>query len=323
MIRGLVLGKFLPPHQGHLHLIEQARKNCDLLTVVVGTLQREPIEGNLRFFWMQQLCDGCRVVHLTDENPQYPNEHPDFWSIWRLSLKKMHPEPVDILFSSEDYGDRLAQELDAKHHSIDPDRKTVPISGTEIRRRPISHYSFIPLPVRPYFNKKIVITGAESTGKTTTARHLANRFHTQWAHEYAREYLDHMGRFVEKDDIPSIAQGQMALEDRVQQMANRIYFCDTDLMATRIYSEHYFAECPSFIPDELSRRLGDFYIFLDTDIPWVSDPQRDAGHLRTEFRQRFIDELKRYDVEYAIIGGSFTERLNESVNTVNGFLQRF
>ncbi|MCB1137545.1 MAG: AAA family ATPase [Leptospiraceae bacterium] len=323
MIRGLVLGKFLPPHTGHLHLIREARQKCDLLTVVVGTLKSEPIEGQLRFRWMKELCQGCRVVHLTDENPQYPEEHPEFWNIWKSSLRRMHPEPVDLLFSSELYGDRLASELGAEHRCIDLQRQAVPISGTEIRHRPLRNYRFIPEIVRPYFHKKIVITGAESTGKTTTARHLANRLNTVWAHEYAREYLDCMGRYVEEQDIAKIARGQIALEDRMRNAANRAYICDTDLMATIIYSQHYFGGCPDFVATELQKRVGDFYVFMDVDIPWVDDPQRDAPHLRREFRARFLDILHEHRASYAIAGGAFRHRLQNAYEIVTDYLKQF
>ena len=322
MIRGLVLGKFLPPHHGHLHLITEAKKRCDELTVVVGTLKGEPISGELRFRWMQQLCE-CNVVHLTDENPQYPEDHPDFWQIWKASLQRMHPEPVDIVFTSENYGNRLAQELGATHICIDLERKRVPASGTLIRERPLTYYRFVPEPVRSYFNKKVVITGAESTGKTVTARHLANRFHTVWAHEYAREYLDRMGRFVEEDDIESIGRGQIELEDQMRSQANRVFFCDTDLMATVIYSNHYFGKCPSFIPEALSGRIGDFYLFTDIDIPWVEDPQRDAPHMRNEFRERFLNELHKHGARYEIIQGNFGQRLHRAFECVENYLSQY
>ena len=39
---GLILGKFLPPHNGHLHLCRAAQRMCDELVVVVGSLQSEP-----------------------------------------------------------------------------------------------------------------------------------------------------------------------------------------------------------------------------------------------------------------------------------------
>lgn len=106
--RGLVLGKFMPPHLGHVYLVDFARAYASDITVVVGTLAREPIPGALRFEWMRELAPSANVVHLTDENPQEPHEHPRFWDIWRESLLRVAPKP-DYVFASEMYGARLAR----------------------------------------------------------------------------------------------------------------------------------------------------------------------------------------------------------------------
>ena len=79
----------MPPHLGHLYLVDFARRYCEDLTVVVGSLAREPIAGELRVAWMRELFPQVRVVHLTDENPQLPHEHPDFWAIWKASLERI------------------------------------------------------------------------------------------------------------------------------------------------------------------------------------------------------------------------------------------
>jgi HTH-type transcriptional regulator, transcriptional repressor of NAD biosynthesis genes len=52
---GFILGKFLPPHNGHKYLIDFARNYADELVVQVGTLKREPISGELRFQWMKEM----------------------------------------------------------------------------------------------------------------------------------------------------------------------------------------------------------------------------------------------------------------------------
>ena len=102
MTRGLVLGKFLPPHAGHVYLIETARRQCDDLSIVVGTLAREPIAGALRALWMRALFPDLRVLHLTDDNPQEPSEHPRFWEIWREGGEDRHLKIVGsrILFNA-------------------------------------------------------------------------------------------------------------------------------------------------------------------------------------------------------------------------------
>ncbi len=111
---GLIFGKFLPPHRGHVFLVEHALSRVERLTVAVCTLAREPIPGEVRFRWMQELAPAARVVHVTDENPQYPHEHERFWEIWRDTLLRAAGRP-DVLFTSEAYGDEMARWLGARH----------------------------------------------------------------------------------------------------------------------------------------------------------------------------------------------------------------
>ena len=55
----------------------------------------------------------------------------------------------------------------------------------------------------------ITIVGPESSGKTTLARQLAADLGCPWVPEYAREYLDGLGRTYEEDDLQIIARGQL------------------------------------------------------------------------------------------------------------------
>ena len=83
---GFTLGKFMPPHKGHLQLIEEAEKYVEQLFILVGTLEREPIPGDIRFQWMKELNPKHTVIHISEDLPGYPHEHPDFWKIWVVSV---------------------------------------------------------------------------------------------------------------------------------------------------------------------------------------------------------------------------------------------
>ena len=50
---GLAFGKFMPPTNGHLHFLEFARKSCRKLTIIVCSLDDEPIPGEIRYKWMK------------------------------------------------------------------------------------------------------------------------------------------------------------------------------------------------------------------------------------------------------------------------------
>src|SRR5262249_50790304 len=156
--------------------------------------------------WMKELHPDCRVVPVTDENPSEPREHPDFWEIWTASIRRACPEPIDVVFTSESYGDELARRLGARHVEVDRERVAHPVSGTALRRDPYAQWAFLPPPVRAHYVKRVVITGPESTGKTTLAQQLATHFGTRWVPEYGRVYLDVKGAPCEESDIPAIAE---------------------------------------------------------------------------------------------------------------------
>ena len=145
MTTGFLLGKFLPLHRGHMHLIETARSQVDHLTVLVCSLQREPIPGALRHAWVRALYPEVNVQHCTDENPQYPEEHPDFWDIWLASIRRFMPAGPDLVFSSELYGDELARRLGARRF---------PVSGTAVRQQPFAYWDYLPEPVRAYYARR-------------------------------------------------------------------------------------------------------------------------------------------------------------------------
>ena len=318
--RGLVLGKFLPPHNGHVFLIDFARHYVESLTVAVDSLSSQSIPGELRTQWLQRMFPDVRVVHLPGEQPQYPHEHPDFWNIWRTVLLDATDGPVDYLFASEDYGVRLAQELGTTFVPVDIGRNSVPISGTEIRENPLKHWDLIPREVRPYFAKRVCVFGPESTGKSTLTANLAAHFQTVAVPEYARTHIEHRNGQIELQDIPLIARGQMAAEDALAFNANRILFCDTDLLTTSIWSNWLFQSCPGWITEEADRREYDLYLLTDVDVPWVEDQVRYLPEERRSFFEHCRQQLEDRHRKYHVIKGSWKDRLASAIAAVETLL---
>lgn len=327
--RGLIIGKFLPPHRGHLYLVERALLEVETLDVVVCTLEREPIPGERRVEWMRELMapHGERVhVHwLREELPSEPAEHPDFWDLWIAALRRVVPRPVDVVATSEEYGDELARRLGARHLLVDRQRRTLPVSASAIRERPLRHWGFIPPPVRPWFVRRAVLTGSESTGKTELAPRLAGHFATVWATEYAREHLDRKqretGQGLDEGDVEPIAQGQLALEDRQARKANRLLVLDTDLVSTVVYARHYYGRCPDWIERAARDRLAHRYLLLAPDVPWTPDPQRDRGDRREEMHALFRETLTAFGADVVEIGGDWSSRFQQAVTAMEPLLR--
>ena len=108
--RGLIIGRFLPPHRGHILLVERALERVYSLDVLVCTRTREPIPGDVRHGWMRELMapfgERVRVHHLTDELPSTPEEHPRFRELWLDAIRRVVPGPIDVVATSRACGDR-------------------------------------------------------------------------------------------------------------------------------------------------------------------------------------------------------------------------
>ena len=320
MTRGIILGKFYPLHKGHIFLIQSAINHVDELILLIGSLKSETISGDLRFNWLQKTFPNLKIYHITDENPQYPHEHPNFWNIWKSSIRNFVPDKIDFLFTSEDYGDQLASIFNATHICIDKERINVPISATEIRKNPIKYWDFLSDITKPYFVKKIVLYGPESTGKTTLAKQLAEYFNTEWIPEFARIYLENKNSPVEESDIPIIAKGQLELEDKAIQKANRFLFCDTDVLVTKVYSEHYYKNCPTWIQDIAYNRQYELYLLTNNDIPHVADPLRDRADRREEMFSIFEKELILTKKPFIRITGDFNNRFKQAIEAIESII---
>jgi HTH-type transcriptional regulator, transcriptional repressor of NAD biosynthesis genes len=311
--RGLVFGKFLPYHAGHAYLIRSARAAVDELTVLVCTLQREPIDGALRHAWVAASHPDCIVRHVAEEVPQTPDEHPDFWAIW-VDLIRRHAGSVDVVFTSEHYGDALAFHLGARHVCVDRPRATYPVSGSAVRTDPIAQWEFIPPAVRPWYVRRVAIVGAESTGKTTLAARLADAFSTVWVAEFGRGYCEGIDpRTLALADFDAIGRGQLEAEDGAAAQANRMLICDTELHTTCTWSEMIAGTTPPWLAEQARARRYDLVLLLADDVPWVDDGTRVLADRRREHTERLRAALTAAGQPYVELRGPFEGRLREAI----------
>lgn len=168
--------------------------------------------------------------------------------------------------------------------------------------------------------KKVVLTGSESSGKTTLVRALATHYGAPYADEFVREFAARKGAIDFSDHGP-IARGQMASEDAAIARAGAVVFLDTDLVSTVVYCEHYFGRSPEWIVDEARRRAGDLYLLLKPDVPWAADGIRDRGDRRDEMHALFQAGLEALGLHYEEIGGDADARLARAVSAVDALLR--
>lgn len=169
---------------------------------------------------------------------------------------------------------------------------------------------------------KVVLFGPESTGKTTLSRQLAEYYNTQWVPEFARDYLqekwDSEQKICEKKDILPIAIGQINLENKLAQKANKVLVCDTDLLETKVYSEQYYG---GFVEPELNKASleneYDIYFLTYIDTPWTPDDLRDRPEQRKEMFKAFEKALIESNRKYILLKGDKETRFKKATFVIN------
>lgn len=316
MTRGFLLGKFMPPHAGHQLLCETARALVDELTILVCWLPDDPISGPLRLAWMRELFPDCRVVGHDAVVPQEPHEHPDFWPIWRGIVQAAHPEPIDLVFASEDYGRRLAAEVGARFHPVDPGRESAAVSGSAVRGAPWEHWDALPPPVRGYYARTICLHGPESVGKSVMSAQLAAHFATGLVPEYGRIWCEAFGTDTSMDDLLAIARTQDAMAASARRRCNRRLILDTDPLMTAVWAQMMHGRRDAWFDGWDG--YADLYLLLDIDLPWIDDGTRVYGGAGE--RARFFDlcrqELDRRGVRWALVGGEGDARFANALAAI-------
>ena len=167
---------------------------------------------------------------------------------------------------------------------------------------------------------KVVITGAESSGKTTLFESLEKCYKTKGAKEYARDFLFNTNGLYSQNDLVTIANGQISYELTVNKQHSNLVLCDTDLLTIKIWSEYKYGSCDSRILNLLNKNSADLYRLMSPDIPWQEDPLRENPTNRLELLQIYKKELDLLGIPYFLISGSINERLVKSISLIDKLL---
>ncbi len=316
MTRGLVIGKFYPPHKGHSRLIQTALNTCDSVVVLVCDAPWQIISGKLRAEWLQLLFPQAQVMVIPDIGKD------DDSVAWGAYTKEFLGYTPDFVFTgSEAYGDPYAKELNATHIAIPR-----AFSATQVRQNPLTYLDELEVPVRSFFVPRICILGAESTGTTTLSRDLATYYQTHWVPEFGRFYSE--ARMHSTGDWTSreflyIAQMQYNTENYLAGTANRILICDTNPFATTVWHERYMGSQDQTLEDFARTCHYDIHIVTDVHgVAFEQDGTRDGEHIRVSMHERFIEKLTEWQLPFIVVSGNRDTRIQTSVSAIDSIISK-
>lgn len=324
MIKAFVFGKFLPFHKGHEAMIRFAMEHADLLTVLICCSDKENISHHIREKWIRETFheeEKLRIEtfqYLESELPNTSVSSREVSEVWARAFKKLYPGH-SLLVTSEPYGEFVAGYMNIRHLCFDQERKLFPVASTFIRRNASEYWNFLPASVKPYFIRKIIILGTESTGKTTLTEKLSAHFKASKVLEAARDIIADSKKFC-FEDLHHVAEEHAK---KIVQAAGGdcpLVIIDTDVHTTVSYADFVFQKELQVNASVYDQNRADLYLYLKNDVPYIQDGTRLEKKERDLLDLSHRAVLKRYNVPVIEIGGSWEQRLEEAIRIIEDFL---
>jgi len=274
-------------------------------------------------------------------------------AVMRAALRLPGGPPPDAVFSSEPYGGELAAWLCASPVLVDPARRAVPVSASQIRSDLYGNWDQLIPAARAGLATRVVVLGAESTGTTTVAGQLASHYRsrggafagTPCVAEYGRDYtlikweaaraaaaaegrpeplLDEIT--WDCGDFDIVGREQSRLEDEAARSSLApLVVCDTDALATSVWERRYLgAACRELQPwatAQLPRH--DLYLLTSHEgVPWHDDGLREGDlAVRAAMTGWFAAALTEAGHSWMPLTGTLQDRVRLAIRAVDLLLE--
>jgi len=330
---GMYGGCFDPVHLGHVNDIIKASSMCKELYLVLSySKNRDHINYKQRYQWLAEITkeiENVKIIAIEDTDTAKENYD---WNKGAKDIKNAIDKNIDVVFCGDDYkGTNRFESLYPESKIMYFSRSIVDISSTQIRETPIKYWDYLPKVVQPYFCKKVLVVGSESTGKSTLTRNLALAFNTTYLEEVGRTVCERAQseEMMSETDFLEIMVKHKAKAYEKMAEAKKILFIDTDCVTTLFYSGFLCEEDENIaaykkLCDGINHfNKYDLIIYLDIDTDFIQDGTRNE-EIRDN-REKYSNMLKslmdEYKLNYHIIKGSYLNRFEESFKLIESLIK--
>lgn len=328
---GMYGGSFNPLHLGHVRCIIEAANQCeDLIVVISEGINRDEIDIRVRYRWIYQITKhigNVRIFILQDSVETKQNYTEDLWMNDADKVKKFAGRKIDAVFCGSDY------DINSFWAKCYPESENIffqrdNISSTKIRENVMAYWEWLPNIVKPYYVKKVLLVGGESTGKSTLTINLANYYNTNYLEEVGKNLSERSGTgmLMLPEDFTDILLIHKLREREALLSSNKVLFEDTDCLVTKFYIQFLDGKDKD-INENLADVIAelnkyDLVIFLEPDVKFVQEGDRSSviAADRKHFSNKIKELYKKRNYNIEVVSGDYHERFSKSVGLVNKLL---
>jgi HTH-type transcriptional repressor of NAD biosynthesis genes len=320
----IIIGKFSPPHLGHLKLLETAIENttgrvlvivCDKVNQTVKAANRVNSLVASSIYAEVKLENIIANKIVTTVTPD--NIHDDDSASWAARTNyiiegtALKNEVFTQVFTGEDYGEEYSKHLGFNHFRLN--RNELPISATQTKLNIQQNFKNIVPEARSHYLKKICFVGAESSGKSTLAEAMAEQHDTVYVPEFGRTYWDGLLELSDVNpnskDFRSIIELTNIATSSLSRHSGYWMFMDTNEIVTQAFFRRYLG----YDDDYNIVNQPELYVLCRHDFDFVQDGTRESESYRDSMFEHMFEMIIKSNIPYIVVSGSIKERM-EQVN---------
>ena len=315
---GIVIGKFLPLHNGSLTVCKVAQALSRKLIIIIINTPGDPIPINLRIKWLKQENPKAIVTVMLQQSAlSYKDQLNKLLHDFSKKLNSVNFH----LFSSNPCIASLAKNLKIKCSILDPYRLSQNTNSKDILTDPYSNWFDMPISVRSSLTRRVVLIGPESVGKSTLAEQLkTSLIQRPFLPEYGRPYevFREPGPY-KNHEFESIIAVHAAHRKALLPFSGPIFVEDTDELATAVWAEMLMGKTLPSIEKKIN--LPYLYLLLDPSVPFTTEETRYFDNeKRLEFFNKIKAKLDDYKASYTMIKGPWSTRNRTSKEIIKKLL---
>ena len=324
---GMYGGSFNPMHNGHMECIIKAASMCEQLYVVISYRNDDSdIDVKIKYRWVYTLTQhigNVKIILLEDKLKTKAEYTEKYWQEDCRKVREAVGQKIDVVFCGSDYDESSFWNVCYPESELYIFKRDE-YNSTAIRADVYGHWDWLPMFVRPYYVKKVLIIGSESCGKSVLTINLAHHYHTNYLEEVGRDLSELSGtdEMMLTEDFTRILLEHKAKELRLAEHSNKVLIEDTDCLITRFFMD--FLENGSEENIRLAESIAalnhyDLILHAEPDVAWVQDGDRSKEI--EENRQLYSDRIEqlyeRFGFRCVRITGSYVEKYEKAIKLID------